>query len=477
MRPRLPPAPSLPAPAAYAAAVLMPLLALLASLPMRPHVYSVPFALFFLAVAIVAYVAGLGPGLLAVAISAVAGMHALVPPYNALVFSKTEILAGLLFIPVATVLAVLAASLREGYAQRAASEAWFQTLADASPQLVFTALPGGAGEYCNRTYVEYTGQGMGEMRAGGWLKSIHPEDVPRLHLAWTDADARGQTTQFRIRRHDGSYRWFLVALVPLRDPAGRVVRWYASCTEIQAQKESEEAKAQAIEARDAFLSVAGHELRTPLTSALLQVQGAQRLVRDLDCGESLERRLGKVAASIERLGSLVDVLLDVSRLGMGRLAIDRCTYDLSAVVATVADRFGEEARRAGVALRARVEPGVQAEGDPLRIEQVVANLVSNAIKYGRGQPVDVEMRRVDGRARLSIQDRGIGIAPENLERIFDRFERGVSERHFGGLGLGLWIARQIVEASGGTIAVASRPGEGSIFTVELPLGARAADAA
>lgn len=474
MRLRLPPPPSVPAAAAYAIAVAAPLLALAASLPLRPHVYNVPFALFFLAASIVGYVAGTGPGLVTVAMSAVLGTYWLVPPYGALTFSNAEILAAGLYVPVATVLALLAASLREGYARRAASEAWFRTLADASPQLVFTALPSGAGEYCNRTYSDYTGHGPEQLRSGGWLASIHPDDVPRFHAAWTDASSEGCTTQLRIRRHDGTYRWFLAALVPLRDAQGGVVRWYASCTEIQAQKESEEAKALAIEARDAFLSVAGHELRTPLTAALLQIQGAQRLVHDVEDGEAVARRLGKVAASIERLGSLVDVLLDVSRLGMGKLAIERRSYDLSAVVETVVDRFAEEARRAGVALRVDVEAGVHGDGDPLRVEQVVANLVSNAIKYGRSQPVDVSLRRAGGRARLTIADRGIGIAPGDLGRIFDRFERGVSERHFGGLGLGLWIARQIVEASGGTIAVSSRgPGEGSLFTVELPLDARA----
>jgi len=229
---------------------------------------------------------------------------------------------------------------------------------------------------------------------------------------------------------------------------------------------------EAVRARDDFLSVASHELKTPLAAFQLHLEVIRRgLSRESE--ERLGPRITQAGRQVQRLASLVNVLLDVSQLSTGRLQLTLDTLDLSALVAETVARMQEELTRAGMQVTLTAEPTLVGVYDRLRIEQVVTNLLSNAVKYGGGRPIEVSLERTGPRARLSVTDHGIGINPEDRARIFERFERAVSIRKYGGLGLGLWIARQVVEAHGGSIAVGDTPGGGSTFTVELPAGAPA----
>lgn len=225
---------------------------------------------------------------------------------------------------------------------------------------------------------------------------------------------------------------------------------------------------QAVNIRDEFLSIAGHELRTPLTPILLESQILSRLAQVPDI-DKVRQRADKLWRNAERMGKLIDELLDVSRISGGRLRLYLQDCDLRDVVEDVITRASDEAVRAETEIRLELGEPARGQWDRTRIEQVTSNLVGNALKYGNGQPIDVFAGARDGRAVLIVRDRGIGIAPEDQQRIFQRFERAVSSRHFGGLGLGLWIVRQIVDAHGGAIAVESRPGKGAEFAVHLPL--------
>jgi signal transduction histidine kinase len=222
----------------------------------------------------------------------------------------------------------------------------------------------------------------------------------------------------------------------------------------------------AVQVRDDFLAVAGHELRTPLAALLLQLQGLQRAARRESAPASIERRLEKAELSVLRLERLIAQLLDVSRITAGRLHLEPESVDLSELVKEVTARYSEA--DAGRAISVEAEDHVMGHWDRLRIEQVVSNLVGNAVKYGLEEPIEVTVQTEPHEAIVRITDHGIGIDKEHQEKIFQKFERAVKTRDFGGFGLGLWIARQIVEASGGKIEVESVPGRGSTFAVHLP---------
>jgi signal transduction histidine kinase len=229
---------------------------------------------------------------------------------------------------------------------------------------------------------------------------------------------------------------------------------------------------EAILLRDKFLSIASHELRTPLTALRLQ---ARTLLRDTGhperplVPEELAHKTRVISRQVERLSQLVDELLDISRLAQGYLSFQLEDVDLAEVVRDVAASFREELASPDIQLvLAGLDVPVVGQWNRLRLEQVVINLLTNALKYGRGRPISLELKKDEEHVWLTVRDEGIGIAPADQERIFERFERAVSEQNYSGFGLGLWIVREIVHRLGGTISVNSTPGVGSAFTVELP---------
>jgi signal transduction histidine kinase len=227
----------------------------------------------------------------------------------------------------------------------------------------------------------------------------------------------------------------------------------------------------AIRARDEFLSVASHELRTPITTLTLQVDGLLRMLQGQVTGalsDKLSRRLDVTRRQVDRLAGLVATLIDVSRITSGRVQLSRQLADLVDVVRSVTERFGEEAQRSGSSLRFERHPPIWGNFDVARVDQVLTNLLTNAIRYGRGRPITAGVAGDRDRASFWVEDQGIGIEPEHQVRIFQRYERAAPSTNYAGLGLGLWISRQLVEAMGGTIAVRSEAGVGSTFTVEIP---------
>ncbi|NMO19856.1 PAS domain S-box protein [Pyxidicoccus fallax] len=292
-----------------------------------------------------------------------------------------------------------------------------------------------------------------------------------------------------VIRGDGSRGIIEYSATPVRDARGRITHGVVVGVDVTARMEAERERERlldelklAVSARDEFLGIASHELKTPLTPLALKLEALARAA-GAEPESPLARRLAShvevMRRQVKRLAGLVNDLLNVSNIRGGRLALtlEPRQCDLAALVRDVAGRFDTEVKRAGCEVRLHAPAPVQGVWDSSRLEQVVTNLLANAVKYGPGHPVMVSVEAVDGRARLTVRDRGIGIAPENLQRIWGKFERAVSERHYGGLGLGLYISRQIVEALGGTVRVESALGQGATFIVELPLRSDAARSA
>jgi PAS domain S-box-containing protein len=226
---------------------------------------------------------------------------------------------------------------------------------------------------------------------------------------------------------------------------------------------------EAVAARDDFLSVASHELKTPLTSLQLLIDRTRLRLAKRPPGAWLHDDLQAIDRQSRRLKVLDDTLLDVSQLMADHLRLDLGPVDLPDIVHEVLDRLCEQAAQAGSELHSQLPPAIVGHWDASRLDQIVTNLLANALKFGAGRPVTVTLQAEGDHARLTVADAGIGIAAADQTRLFQRFARLVSPRNYGGFGLGLWIVHELVTALGGTITVTSRLGEGATFTVTLPL--------
>jgi signal transduction histidine kinase len=228
---------------------------------------------------------------------------------------------------------------------------------------------------------------------------------------------------------------------------------------------------EAIHARDELLVVAAHELRTPLTPLLLEMDNLVRMARRRgDAGETA--RSERIAGHVRRFRGLVDHVLDALRIRAEGVQLTPSRFDLAALVRDRAGRMGPRAQAVGSAIAVDCPPSLPGTLDRDGTEQVIGVLLDNAVKFGRGKPIEVSLRADGTWAELCVRDHGVGIAADRLSAIFQPFERACPSEHFGGVGLGLYIAKAIVEAHGGSIAATSSPGEGATFVMRLPIAAR-----
>jgi PAS domain S-box-containing protein len=272
-------------------------------------------------------------------------------------------------------------------------------------------------------------------------------------------------------RKDGSRMWANVVITALRGTAGELLGFAKVTRDLTERKHAEEERLrlaranEAIRLRDEFLAIAAHELKTPLTALQLQLESLhERVASD----PTLAKKLERATRSSSRLSRLVDSLLDASHISSERLELHVELLDLSQVAGQLIDGFRHQSERAGCELSFRTEGPVSGRWDRVRVEQVLTNLLSNALKYGAGKPIDVALADSADGALLTVRDRGPGIPEHDLERIFGRYERAVSVRHYGGLGLGLYVTQQLVAAHGGSISVHNEPDGGACFSVRLP---------
>ncbi len=368
--------------------------------------------------------------------------------------------------------------LRRSVGALRASEARFRSIFENAPVGIADVALDGRWLRVNPRYREILGYSEEELRGVTADALTHPEDGEadreRSHLL-RSGQIDSYAIEKRYLRKDGTVAWVNLTASLVRDEAGRPSYYVAAAEDVAARKAVEQDLRDAVEARDEFMQIAAHELRTPLTSLRLQVESLRTLLArggpDVRLGGKAESAVRQVA----RLGDLVEGLLDVSQLDPDRLSIAPQDGDLAEAVREAVAGLGADAARRDVQVRVSTPDSVPASFDRPRLQQAVAHLLSNALKFGQGRPVDVTVWSDGDLVRIAVRDRGIGVDARERERIFGRFERAVSSRHYGGFGLGLFMARRIAEGHGGSVHVETPPGGGSTFVLALPL--RAAGAA
>ena len=353
---------------------------------------------------------------------------------------------------------------------RTANEQRYRNLAEAIPQIVWTATADGAVTYFSHRWYDYTGQSVADANGWGWMSAVAADDAERCAERWRDGLATQQVFELecRLRRRNGEVGWHLCRAVPELGDDG-VMGWLGTYTDCDDLKRACHAAETAVHARDEFLSIASHELRTPLTTLQLRLQSLKDSLATGKVAADVSRMLDSSLRQGSRLMGLVDCLFDVSRIANGQLTLQRERFDLCDAARELVEQFAESAAIAGVTLELHAEASATGLWDRLRVGQIIQNLLSNAIKYGPNALVEVTVGAGDGNATIAVRDHGPGIMASDLERIFGLFERAVSARNYGGLGLGLYIARENAAAHGGTLCVTSVPGAGATFIVELPL--------
>jgi PAS domain S-box-containing protein len=312
-----------------------------------------------------------------------------------------------------------------------------------------------------------------------------PEDRengrPAALLAQAVRDGRVEDEGWRVRK-DGTRFWADVVITALQNEAGQLVGFAKVTRDLtQRQRADEERRRldadrvraeEALRIRDEFLSVASHELKTPLTALQIELFGLREMAgRDLD--DRTARRLTRASRNADRLSRLIDMLLDVSRIATGRLTLRPDPFDLCEAINQVAETMQGTADQASCEFSCQTPGPIVGTWDRVRVEQVVMNLLSNAFKYGAGTPVALSVSTENRAAVIEVRDHGPGLPPEDLERIFERFERG-SAGNQGGLGLGLYVSREIANAHGGSIAARNLADGGAAFTIRLPIAGTAA---
>ncbi|MBD2542242.1 PAS domain S-box protein [Coleofasciculus sp. FACHB-SPT36] len=374
------------------------------------------------------------------------------------------------------------ATIRQGEAQ-------FRQLADAMPQQVWITDAGGNTQYVNQQWTTYTGLTLEQTQDIYYaLQVIHPDDFEMTSEMWRTALATEipYQVEFRLKHWaTQTYRWFLSRAIPIRDEQGEIVQWFGTSTDIEefrrAQTEREqllqqeqiarEAAENANRIKDEFLAVLSHELRTPLNPIL----GWSKLLQrgKLDPAKT-QLALKTIERNAQLQADLIEDLLDVSRILQGKLNLNISSLNLASIIQAAMEtvRLAAEAKSIQVEASFDLDVGL-VQGDSARLQQVIWNLLSNAVKFTpAGGQVNIRLERLDSHAQITVSDTGQGIESDFLPYVFDYFRQSdaTTTRNFGGLGLGLAIARNLVELHGGTVGVKSPGVEmGATFTVRLPL--------
>jgi PAS domain S-box-containing protein len=353
------------------------------------------------------------------------------------------------------------------------SERRFRFMADSAPVFIWLADAGGEATYFNRQWLRYTGRRAEQELGDGWMLNVHPDDLEGFKSTWRDAFAarEGFRAEYRLRRHDGEYRWFVDEGVPRFLPNGSFAGFIGSCIDITDRRLSEEMLREADRLKDEFLATLAHELRNPLAA----ISTATTV---LGVAADDPSRVRQMAATIERQSSqlvrLIDDLLDVTRISRGKIKLDRKAVDIAGIVGRVVEDAHPACEAKQLELQVHLpESPLMVDADAVRMSQVVNNLLENALKFTPpGGTIAASVARESGNAVIRIADTGIGIPEEHRSRIFEMFTQVEDwpNQRSGGLGIGLSLTKSIVDLHGGEVeAKSGGAGKGSEFIVRLAL--------
>ncbi len=379
------------------------------------------------------------------------------------------------------------------------SEARFRTLANSIPQLAWMASPNGSIEWYNRRWYEYTGTTPEEMRGSGWKSVHHPDHVERVvaHINGSFSEGASWEDTFPLRSADGTFRWFLSRAEPIRgepderDLEGLILGWFGTNTDVNDLRNTEErlsaamlAADEANHAKSDFIANMSHELRTPLSAII----GYSEMIREemVDGAEPNELipDLQKVEANARHLLGLINDVLDLSKIESRKMEIFAETLDVGTTMHEVASTVQTLVAKNGNTLELELPTDLGAmHSDVTKLRQILLNFLSNAAKFTENGTITLSATRITNAGPVDwlsfrVRDTGIGMSPEQLTKLFQRFTQADASttRKFGGTGLGLSISKAFGVMLGGDIAVDSEPGRGTSFTVTVPASCPAADA-
>lgn len=342
------------------------------------------------------------------------------------------------------------------------SEHKLQSIMDTIPQIAWTSSPNAEVDFFNLRWFEYTGLTYEETRSLGWKAVVHPDDLQYNLEQYKSIAEKGVGGEFEIREKnkDGTYRWHLIRMRPIKDENGAVRLWVGTATDIQDLKQLQQQK-------DDFISIASHELKTPVTTLKASLQMIDKM-KSNPSEVKFAELIGRANRSMDRVTTLIEDLLNVGKFSQGQFLLNKRVFTLSKMVNDCCSHI-RAVEPNKIVVGGDMELQVNADAD--RIEQVLTNLINNAQKYApKSDQIQVHIERTDNFAKLSVTDRGPGIAAEKVPHLFDRYFR-VDENSGSnsGLGIGLYICSEIIKKHNGEIGVEAEPGKGSTFWFTLPV--------
>jgi PAS domain S-box-containing protein len=366
------------------------------------------------------------------------------------------------------------------------SEMRFRQLAEAIPQFVWTSEPDGSMDYVNHNWYDYTGKNPESTLGFKYAEVVHPDDLPHVKEVWVSSWEKGvqATVEYRIRRADGTYRWFLVRAIPQHDKNGNVIKWFGTCTDIedlkrkheleQRMKTLTEQRNQLLnlnKAKDEFVALASHQLRTPATAVK---QYISLLIEEYAGPLSKEQLtyLKTAYNSNERQLRIINDLLHTAQMDSKRYELDKQPHDIVQIVRSAIREMKPAMELKGQELHVQAsDKELMIMVDISEIKLAIINLIENAIKYSYpNSEIEINIKKRSRSVEITVSDQGVGISQKDLKRIFDKFtriENDLSDTVMGS-GLGLYWVKRIVKLHKGNLRVKSVPKTGSVFTVNLP---------